>query len=62
MEDEKVLVRRGVRFRRERVKSVWKQTWSLAGKNLRREPSERPLMNPKHEVFRLLATRSCKTF
>jgi hypothetical protein len=46
MQDEKVLVNRGVRVHREKVKSVCKQAWTLVGKNLSREPSERPLMNP----------------
>jgi hypothetical protein len=46
MEYEKVLVRRGIRVCREKVKSVWKQTWSLAGTTLRRESSARPVMNP----------------
>jgi hypothetical protein len=37
MEDEKVLVKRGVGDRKRKDKLVWKQTRKLADKNLRRK-------------------------
>jgi hypothetical protein len=52
-------VRAGVGDRKRKVKLVWKQARSLAGKNLRRERSE-TLNEPKREVFRLPLTSCCK--